>query len=94
MTPFTRVLVLAGVVTLANSHGSITGEANQLLAAEPDKAPVQIAVAANSDFALDLYGQLAKENKGRNLFFSPYRHLGERAALHLAGAAQGVRGGQ
>ena len=29
-------------------------------------------VQANSDFAFDLYGQLAKENQGKNLFFSPF----------------------
>jgi serine protease inhibitor len=87
MSPFTRVLVLAGMVTLANSQGSIAGQANQLLAAEPDKAPVNLAITANSDFALDLYGQLAKEHKGKNLFFSPYS-----MSSALAMVAEGARG--
>ena len=72
MTSFTRVLVLAGVVTLANAQGSVTGQANHLLAAETGQAPTNYAVTANSDFALDLYRQLSKENADENLFFSPY----------------------
>ena len=38
----TRVLVLTGVVTLVNAQGSITGQANHLLAAEAGKAPGQL----------------------------------------------------
>ena len=72
MTSLTRILVLTGVVTLVNAQGSITGQANHLLAAEAGKAPVNHAIQANSDFALDLYRQLAKENPGKSLFFSPY----------------------
>jgi serine protease inhibitor len=30
------------------------------------------AVQANTEFGLELYSQLAKENEGKNLFFSPY----------------------
>ncbi len=33
---------------------------------------VSQVVEANSEFAFDLHRQLAKENKGKNLFFSPY----------------------
>ena len=87
MRSFTRVLVLAGVVTLANAQGSVTGQANHLLAAETGKAPVNYAVTANSDFALDLYRQLSKENSGENLFFSPYS-----ISSALAMAAEGARG--
>jgi serine protease inhibitor len=84
---FTRVLVLVGVVTLLNSAGSVTGSANHLLAAEPEQAPVNHALVANSDFALDLYRQLAKENPGKNLFFSPYS-----LSSALAMTAEGARG--
>src|SRR5262249_25034403 len=40
--------------------------------ASRDRAPVNHAATANNDFAFDLYGQLARQKKGRNLFFSPY----------------------
>jgi len=83
----TRVLVLSGVVTLATSAGLVAGEANELLVAEADKAPSKLAVQANSDFAFDLYAQLAKENAGENLFFSPYSML---TALTMT--AEGARG--
>ena len=87
MTSLTRVLVLAGVVTLVNAQGSVTGQANHLLAAEAGKAPVNQAIQANSDFAVDLYRQLAKENRGKNLFFSPYS-----MSSALAMTAEGARG--
>jgi serine protease inhibitor len=87
MTRMTRVLVLAGVVTLTNALGTVTGGANDLLAAEADTAPVKLAVRANSDFAFDMYQQLAKENAGKNLFFSPYS-----ISSALAMTAEGARG--
>lgn len=87
MTTLTRVLVLAGVVTLANAQGSVTAQANHLLAAEAGKAPADHAVTANSGFAVDLYRQLAKENQGKNLFFSPYS-----MSSALAMTAEGARG--
>ena len=52
------VAVLAAVC-----HSSVAPAAEQDVAA---------AVAANNAFAFDLYKQLAKENEGENLFFSPY----------------------
>ena len=87
MTHLTRVLVLSGLVTLVNVHGSVTGQSNHLLAAEAEKAPVGHAITATSDFALDLYGRLAKENPGKNLFFSPYS-----MSSALAMTAEGARG--
>ena len=50
-------------------------------------AEVGPAVTANSDFAVDLYRQLAKEQKGKNLFFSPYS-----LSSALAMTAEGARG--
>ena len=49
----------------------------------------RIAVAANADFALNLYQELSKEkaSRGKNLFFSPYSMSGV-----LAMAAEGARG--
>ena len=87
LSHLTRVLVLAGIVTLVNAQGSITEPANHLLAAETGKAPNNYAVTASSDFAVDLYKQLAKENPGKNLFFSPYSMSGA-----LAMTAEGARG--
>ena len=84
--PLTRVLVLSGVVTLSTAIGSLDGTAGDLLAAEADKAPTKLVVQANSDFAFDLYKQLAKENSGKNLFFSPYSVSGA-----LAMTAEGAR---
>ena len=45
------------------------------------------AVAADNDFAADLYRQLAKEQQGKNLFFSPYSMLSA-----LAMTAEGCGG--
>jgi serine protease inhibitor len=86
-TMLTRVLVLAGVATLANVHGEATGRADDLLVAKDGGPPERQAVAASGDFALDLYGQLARENDGKNLFFSPYS-----MASALAMTAEGARG--
>ncbi len=87
MTRLTRVLVLSGVVTLASSLGSVSGGANELLAAEDGQAPVKVVVRTNSDFAFDLYAQFAKENAGKNMFFSPYS-----ISSALAMTTEGARG--
>jgi serine protease inhibitor len=87
MRSLTRILVLAGVVAMSNPHGAVTGQAGQLLAADSDKAPVNHAVKASGDFAFDLYKQLAKDNKGKNLFFSPYS-----MSTALLMTAEGARG--
>ena len=83
----TRVLVLAGIASLANPHGTTSGGPGHLLAAEADAAPADHVVQANSAFALDLYGQLAREKPGKNLFFSPYS-----MSTALAMTAEGARG--
>jgi serine protease inhibitor len=49
--------------------------------------PVTFAVEANRGFAVDLYRQLARENQGKNLFFSPYS-----MSAALAMTAEGARG--
>ena len=87
MMHFTRVLVLTGMVTLINQHGSITGEANTLLATEPGRAPAKLVVEANTEFGLDLYRQLVKQQEEKNLFFSPYS-----ISIALAMASEGARG--
>jgi len=71
------VLVLAGVAVLANVA----------FAGEADQAAIAQVVEANSDFAIDLYQQLAKENAGENLFFSPYS-----ISSALAMTTEGARG--
>lgn len=87
MKQIARILVLAGVATLTNQFGAVTGNANMLLAAEPDQAPAKITVQANNDFAFKLYSELGKEKESKNLFFSPYS-----ISTVLAMAAQGARG--
>ncbi len=87
MKRLTRVLILAGAVTLTSSLGSVEGATNELLTAKADAAPTKFTVQANSAFAFDLYKQLSRENKGRNLFFSPYS-----ISTALAMAGEGARG--
>ena len=87
MTPLTRVLVLAGVVALANAQGSAGGGIDPRRAADAGKAPVNVAIAANHDFAIDLYRQLARQPADENLFFSPYSMF-----IALAMTAEGARG--
>ena len=85
----TRVLVLSGVVTLTTAMGSIEGTPGRSCWL-PSQArhPTKLAVQANSDFAFDLYQQLAKENDGKNLFFSPYSVSGALAMTPKARAAR------
>ena len=85
--PLIRVLVLSGVVALTTPAGSVEGQAGTLLAAEPGKPPIELAVQANNEFAFDLYRQLAIENDDKNLSFSPFSISGA-----LAMAAEGARG--
>lgn len=85
MKRLTRVLVLAGAVTLTNPLGSVTGNANDLLAADAKQAPAKVAAQANTDFAIDMYKQLSKENAGKNLFFSPYS-ISNALAMTVEGA--------
>ncbi|MBM4071836.1 MAG: hypothetical protein FJ271_23355 [Planctomycetes bacterium] len=87
MKQITRVLVLAGAATLMNAHGSVTGEADNLLAAQADQAPVKQVVEGNTGFAIDMYRQLLKQKSGPNLFFSPYS-----ISLALTMTAEGARG--
>lgn len=51
------------------------------------QAPTKGVVEATSAFAIDLYHQLAKENEGKNLFFSPYS-----ISAALAMTMEGARG--
>lgn len=85
--PITRLLVLAGSVTLATSYGAIEATAAEAAIALPGEAPQKLIVEANTSFALDMYHQLAKENQGGNLFFSPYS-----MSNALLMAAEGARG--
>ena len=71
-----RVLVVASVAVFADAA-----------AGAADKAEVAEVVQANSAFAVDLYKQFAKENEGKNLFFSPYS-----ISSALAMTAEGARG--
>lgn len=49
--------------------------------------PTDQAVKANSDFAFKLYAELARENPGQNLFFSPFS-----VSSALAMTTEGARG--
>jgi serine protease inhibitor len=57
------------------------------LRAEPVQPLVNPAVAANNDFAFDLYGRLVREHPDKNVFFSPYS-----ISSVLALTAEGARG--
>jgi serpin B len=87
MKKLTRIFVITGMVSLMTPLGNVTGSAGELLAAEAGKAPVKLAVQANSDFAFDMFKQLSAENAGENLFFSPYS-----VSSALAMTAEGARG--
>lgn len=87
MKPVLRVLVIAGLATLSNSLGEVSGSASSLLAAEPGKPPVEQVVKGNSQFALDLYGRLSEKAAGENVFFSPFS-----VSSALAMVAEGARG--
>src|SRR5436190_622468 len=65
---------------------SLVGCAKSAISSPPqaDLADVAKVVEGNSAFALDLYGQLAKDNSD-NLFFSPYS-ISTALAMTYAGA--------
>jgi serpin B len=75
----------------AVGHGLIQVPAKVELAvssvrrAAVNPADVEPLVAANSQFAFDLYNQLAKESAGKNLFFSP-ESISYALAMTYAGA--------
>ena len=52
---------------------------------EPKVPPNSAAVKASNDFACDLYRSLGQENRGKNLFFSPYS-ISSALAMTLEGA--------
>lgn len=53
--------------------------------AEPKISPNSAAVKASNDFACDLYRGLDQENRGKNLFFSPFS-ISSALAMTLEGA--------
>lgn len=83
----TRLLVLAGSVTLTNGQGMETARAREAIVARQDLPPEKILVKANSDFALSLYARLSDENEGENLFLSPFSI--SNALLMVAEGARG-----
>ncbi len=85
--PFVRVLVLAGMVTLSNSLGTVSAEEGVILKAAENEKPVKIAVRANSAFAWDLYRELAKRDATGNIFVSPFS-----VSSALAMVGEGARG--
>ena len=87
MKQLTRIFALAGLVTLAAPLGTVTGEVAPVPSPRPVATQVTLATQANNDFAFDLYGQLAKQNAGKNVFFSPYS-----MSSALAMTAEGARG--
>jgi len=84
-TTLTRVLVLAGAVTLTNALGSATAEPAELAVAAQGKKPTKGVARSTNHFGFDLYRELRKD--GKNLFFSPFS-----IASVLAMAAEGARG--
>jgi serine protease inhibitor len=87
MSKLTRVLVLAGVITLTNALGEVRGEPPELLTSRDGQIPVAEVVLGNSQFGWDLYHRLAAAHPGENIFFSPYS-----ISTALAMTAEGARG--
>lgn len=89
MKGITRVLVLAGVVTLANALGQAIAEKNELAVAGKDAPPAKLAITASNDFGFDLFRQLASDEKqkDKNIFISPYS-----ATACLSMLAEGATG--
>src|SRR4051794_1502080 len=73
MTRGVTVKRLSGMLSLLAliALTALLGGAEPLVAPK-NKEAVNQAATANNDFAFDLYGQLAQQKKGDNLFFSPY----------------------
>lgn len=66
--------------------GSLSAEEKDAIAKpEPKISPNNAAVKASNDFACDLYRSLDQENRGKNLFFSPYS-ISSALAMTLEGA--------
>ena len=75
-------------VTIALFANSLFGaEPKAVAVPKPEPSPIDVTTQANSSFAFDLYKQLASENEGENLFFSPYS-----VSSALAMTAEGARG--
>ena len=65
--------------------GSMSAEDIKEPKPEPKISPNNTAVKASNDFACDLYRSLYQENRGKNLFFSPYS-ISSALAMGLEGA--------
>jgi serine protease inhibitor len=75
---FAACWALAGCLSAAEVKGPV----DKL---EPKVSPNSAAVKASNDFACDLYRGLDQENRGKNLFFSPYS-INSALAMTLEGA--------
>lgn len=87
MKTMTRLLVLAGSVTLANGKGAEAANANEAIIAKANERPEKILVDANSQFAFDCYARLTSADADANVFFSPYSI--SNALLMVAEGARG-----
>ena len=76
----TVLIVMFCLLTL-----SCTAVSNGREQAAADPAPAGQAVEGNNRFALDLYGELIKENREENIFFSPVS-ISTALAMTYAGA--------
>ena len=65
LSSVTRTLALAGTILFAINTSGVELSAEEPAAIEPGQKAIEIAVQANSDFAFDMYRQLAKENEGQ-----------------------------
>lgn len=83
--PFSKLFMLGVLVTKGLGGGGVVQAAEEMPSPVANDSFTKIAVEANSDFAFDLYRQLAGENDGANLFFSPYS-IFAALAMTLEGA--------
>ncbi len=86
MKAFTRTFVLAGLLTLFNSLGSVEAKDGQLIVVKDQQAPVKQVSKSNSDFGFTLLRELSLNSKDENLFFSPYS-----LSVALSMLSQGAR---
>jgi serpin B len=77
-----KLILAVPLLILASGPGLADAPANK-----EDKTDVQPLVKSQSDFAFALYARLSGDNKGQNLFFSPYS-----LSTALTMAAEGGRG--
>jgi len=78
-----KIIIVVGIaIIFAVAAIAVYCFCNRVTATDEEKASV---VKGNNEFALSLYAELAKSNKDKNIFFSPYS-ISNALAMTYAGA--------